>query len=69
MKIVVSLVAVYLASCAVMPAMIARRRGLAASEQAIVAAFGALTGWTGFGAIAAWIYALAAESKSVTIHG
>ena len=58
MNVLIGLVALYVLACAILPALIALRRGLARREAALVFAFGLLTGWTGYGALAAWMHAL-----------
>ncbi len=58
MDFFVTIIFAYLLMCAALPALIARRRGLSRATQAGIAIFGALTGWTIMGAIAAWLFAL-----------
>ena len=72
MNVLVGLIALYVLACAVLPAWVAMRRGLTRHESALVFAFGLLTGWTGYGALAAWLYALletpeAAATQSIRI--
>lgn len=67
MNIVISLLCVYLFVCAALPAMIARRRALPLAGQISIASFGALTGWTGVGAIAAWLFAMFDDSAHIVI--
>ncbi len=65
MNALVSLVVLYVLACAALPALIALRRGLGRRDAALVFTLGLLTGWTGYGALAAWMYALL-ETPEVT---
>lgn len=67
MDFFVTIIFAYLLMCAALPALIARRRGLSAKTQLGIAVFGALTGWTGFGAIAAWLFALFDDPKRAIV--
>lgn len=58
MNILISIVSVYLALCAVLPAIIGWRRGLSRSQIAVISIMGATLGWTGYGALLAWMLAL-----------
>lgn len=63
----VTIIFAYLLTCAALPALIARRRGLSRATQAGIAIFGALTGWTIMGAIAAWLFALFDDTKRTIV--
>ncbi|MFN3752407.1 MAG: hypothetical protein ACK4SR_13695 [Thiobacillus sp.] len=57
MNTLIAIVSVYLALCAVLPAIIGLRRGLSRSQIAVILITGATLGWTGYGALLAWMLA------------
>ncbi len=67
MDLFIILLSVYILVCAACPAIIARRRGLPIAEQIGIAAFGALTGWTVFGAISVWLFAMFDDANDTSI--
>jgi hypothetical protein len=69
MNVLVSLIALYVLACAILPAAVALRRGLTRREAELVFTFGLLTGWTGYGALAAWMYALLETPESQAMPG
>ncbi|MFN3717159.1 MAG: hypothetical protein ACK4R8_10595 [Thiobacillus sp.] len=58
MNILISIASVYLALCAVLPAIIGWRRGLSRGQIAVISITGATLGWTGYGVLVAWMLAL-----------
>lgn len=57
MDFVITLLGAYLMLCAAIPCAIAWRRGLSSAHIIFVALCGTLLGWTGWGALLAWIAA------------
>jgi hypothetical protein len=57
MDFVVTVLGAYIIMCAAIPCAIAWRRGWSSAHIAFVAACGVTLGWTGWGALLAWIAA------------
>lgn len=62
-----TIVSFYLAGCAILPALIGLARGHGIAGALRIATIGALFGWTGYGALWAWMDALIAPDRNVRI--
>ncbi len=67
MDALISLIAVYVLACAILPALVARLRGHDARGMRRVFAIGLLTGWTVYGALWAWTDAFIEPDTDVRI--
>jgi hypothetical protein len=68
MNAVLGIAALYVIVCAILPSLVARLRGHNWRGELRVFAVGLLLGWTGYGALLAWIDALAAPDSDVFIR-
>lgn len=57
-ELLVFIAALYALICGLLPLAIGRRRGLRTSQLRIIAVAGLAFGWTGYGALLAWLAAL-----------
>lgn len=70
MDFFITVLGAYLVLCAVIPGSIAWRRGLPQAHVALVLACGVILGWTGWGALLAWIAAFWPKDEiRITIAG
>lgn len=68
MNAVLGIAALYVIVCAILPSLFARWRGHDWRGELRVFAVGLLLGWTGYGALVAWIDALAAPDSEIIIR-
>jgi hypothetical protein len=68
MNAVLGIAALYVIVCAILPSLVARLRGHDWRGELRVFAVGLLLGWTGYGALAAWIDAMVAPDAKIIIR-